>query len=288
MSREVKLYSLEPGLLVEPDAAAPVRFVVVTAEGPRHVDLATLRALVDAPVPLTQAEVERIVSDNAQAIASRVKGPDVVPVEVEPLDVNTLPVHFDVHPAHLGAFLTENPITTVSYEDQDTAQGDALGFVNTLVVEQGRLDLGSAYWPAKPEASERPQRPASGCTAQELLEWKAADTAWAEHRELELTQWRRECHLAKSDGSQAADAPGYVLSGSSINALAESFGLPLKVFESPMLAQEAGVLVPVLLSAIQQLYTYMHSTEYKSQVVESFHEAMREARAARLQPPVSE
>ena len=286
MSREVNLYSLDQGLLVKPEAA--VRFLVVTDAGPRHVDIDTLRKLVDAPTPLSHAEVERIISDNAEAIASRVKGPDVVPEEVEPLDVNALPVHFDVHPALVGSILDLNPTSSIGYEDRDVAQGDALGFLNALSIEQGRMDFGSRYWPAKPEATDRPQRPTSGCSASELLAWKEADTAWAAHRELELEQWRRECAQAEKDGSQANEKPGYVLSGSNVNALAEQFGLPLSVFESPMLAQEAGVLVPALLSGFQQLFAYMHSPQYKAQVVEAFHEAMREARAARLRTTESE
>lgn len=289
MSREVKLFSLEQGLLVKPEADAPVRFVVVTESGPRHVDLETLRKLVDAPVPMSHAEVERIVSDNAQAIASLVKGPDIVPVEAEPLDFNTLPVHFDVHPAVDLSFLDIAPSSALGYEDHVLAEGDALGFINALSVDQGRLDLTSHYWPVKPEAAERPERPASGCTVAELLAWKAADDEWMTTRQLELAQWRRECQAVKGDGSQAAEQPQYVLSGSNINSLAEQFGLPLRMLgDGSLMPGDASALVPALLQGLQQLYTYMHSPQYKAQVVESFHEAMREARAARLRTAESD
>lgn len=277
--RTFDLHQLQPELLVNPTDDEPVRFIVVTSRGPRHVDIDTLRRLVDAPTPLTVSEVERIISSHTQAIAERIQ-PRVMEVPSTPqINPERLPVFMHVEGATVPAVPPEDGCT---YEDLGAAQGDALGFLKAFTVQQGRYDAKSRYWNAPPDELDRPKPPKFGDPAEDFKAFQKLEADWIKRRNSELSFWRLQQAQVKPDGTKADTEPSYAINPTQLNDLARTFGLPVQK------GDDVDV-VPILMQAFQQLYKYLHSPAYKNQVVAHFHESLRDARKARVpSAPVSE
>lgn len=276
------LHKIHEALLVEPASESQLRFLVITAKGARHVDVDAVRKLVEVPEGLTEQNVDQILSRHVQAIREQVRAEPIDLPSPAVIDPNTLPVFHRLVPVEVPV---EAPEDVVRLTEAVTASGNAIAFLRNLGLMQGNPDKASDYWPEPPEETDRPVVPPSGSTVEEIERYLEQDAAWISQRRAELTHWRLQCRLTKSDGSQAAESPVYDLSHSTVKSLAAANGLPEGVQASD---ETVSLLVPILLQGFQELYKYIHSPEYMSRAVAHFHESLRQERASRQQSPESE
>jgi len=277
------VFKLHKELLVTPAPDDTVHFMVVTAKGPRHIDVSELRELlnVESSEGITEQNVEQILSRNLQAIREQLAAkPAPIPEPVH-LDLEQLPV---VAPYVLPSIPVVGPKDGRVVTELNPLEGDALGFLRDVTMQQGVVDYKSRYWTELPPETDRPEPLPPGATVAEHKAYERRCEAWIARREAEITNWRVANNLARPNGEHADTKPSYDLNLPSIKALAESHGLPVSLTsDSP-----SEVLVPILLHSLQQLYAFIQSPEYFAQAVAHFHESLRLARVGQTPSAESE
>ncbi|MDH2154232.1 hypothetical protein [Stenotrophomonas sp. GD03657] len=269
------LHQLHDALLVKPGTTDPVHFVVVTAKGPRHMDVDALRELlsIEAPEGITEQTVEQILTRNIQAIREQVDSkPKPIPEPVQ-LDLEQLPV---VAPYVLPEIPVVGPKDARVVTGTVKAEGDALGFIRDIDLNQGVADYKSRYWEELPAETDRPEPLPPGSTVAQHKAYERQCEAWVARREAEIAHWRIANNLVRPDGTHADAAPSYALNLAAIKAVARSHGLPVDENSE----STSDVLVPILLQSIKQLQDFIQSPEYFAQAVAHFHESLRQTPAA--------
>lgn len=299
----VDLHSQDPALLVTPTEDMPLRFIVVTDKGPRHLDLAALRAqLLDSPQlqdvlnrhqseHFTRAQAEQLLSDYLTATVDSLKAALATqPIVVPPVDLTQAPVFVapvtsvpsvtSTEPAHLA---DRRDLVLVDAQPQV----DALAFVRELAVVIAQSDWRGHYRSPAPTAPVAPTLPANGSSFAAFSAWELEYAAYqksVQHYGEALAQWERANALSrlKADGSLAAEQSQLVVLRDQLEQIAERYQVPLDLPSGQdSVTLDPATLVYPLVMAVQQLEQRLNSDGLIDQIASKVFERMQAARRAR-------
>lgn len=288
--KRVSVFSLDPDLKIPADSS-DIRFIVMSPQGPRHIELsAVLESLKkELPSQINKSDVEEVFNQQLSVVREQLESRVKTAANEREVEISQLPVFYVPSKPSL-AEVPGKPEHLADTRDfyNLTKAGSTLAFIQELPVYKGFEDWRGQYASPKPEEPVAPTIPDEGSPVSLFKSWAVTFQQWRSRYATYLAElgfWKRKNRVKNltSDGSKAATDAQLVILKNDVEILASMYGVSIKhsedVNDSEVLDPTA--LIPALVIAIQEIQTNIASDAYTDKIAEVVYQKIRTARGNR-------